>query len=409
MKRWLVVAVILLTLVVAVVWLAPALLNNPQEGGLSFVASEADPSTGRIFLVDRTYGLVVLDSHTGNILHTGFMPPGPGAAAIVIDPGTHQAFVAVSTDPYGGIRTGPTLLSVLDTRTLHILYTTKLGIGPTSLALDTRTDRLVAANQGDDTAMIVSADSGAILHVVQVAAWPSPVVVDTQLDLAYILGRTPDHQAHELSVLAIRTGMLIRVIHDIGRSSGSLTAAVVDEATHTVFLANNGSGDGPTPTPSLEARDGRTGQQLRSMSIWPRALVVDSQAARLFVTEEDDTVWIVNATTGGIVQKVSLPNYQRTSSVQEIVLDLLTQHIFVAGYWPGITMLDAKTGKILRPRQQSNWTTELVLDQPDQRVVTAGILGVALFDTRSGNVVRTLRPEDFTRFCTKTPHYTVKS
>jgi DNA-binding beta-propeller fold protein YncE len=315
--------------------------------------------------------------------------------------------VAVSTGPYGGIRTGPTLLCVLDTRTLRVLHTTKLGIGPTSLALDMRTDRLVAANQGDDTAMIVAANNGAIFHTVKVAAWPSPVVVDTQLGLAYMVGTTTDHQAHELSVLDIRTGMLIHTIHGIGRSSGSLTAAVVDEATHTVFLANDGSGDGPTPTPSLEALDGRTGHPLRSMSIWPRALVVDSQAARLFVTEEDVTVWIVNAATGVIVQKVSLPDYQRTSSVQEIVLDRLTQHIFVAGYWPGITMLDAKTGKILRSHQQSNWTTELVLDEPDHRVATAGILGVVLFDTRTGDVVRTLGPDDIARYCTTTPHSTV--
>jgi hypothetical protein len=317
---------------------------------------------------------------------------------MVVDSRVGHVFVAVSTDPYGGIRTGPTTLFILDSRTLRVLHTTKLGIGPTSLALDSPTNRLIAANQGDDTATIVDAESGVVLHISQVAAWPSPVVIDTQLSRAFILGKTPDHQAHALSMLDMRTGAIVRTLHDIGRPSGGLIGAVVDEVTHHVFVANNGAGYGRTPMPSLEMLDGRTGQLLSSIPIAPRSLQIDPPLVRLFVTEEPDTVWVLNSHTGAIEQKISLPNYQRTASAQIIALDTLSQHVFVAGYWPGVTMVDARTGKILRPRQQSNGATELAVDEQSRRAVAAGVFGVVVLDSRTGAVVRRITPDDIARF-----------
>lgn len=167
-RRWAVVAGLAFGAPIAALLMAGRwTLAPPDRPGPSFVAGAVDARSGRVFLLDRTYGLLVLDSRTGRIMRAGLLqPPGQGDAAILIDERVGHAFIAVSTAPYGGIRTGPTILSVLNTQTLRVLHTSVIGIGPTTLALDTHTERLIATNQGDDTASVVDATTGAVLKTV---------------------------------------------------------------------------------------------------------------------------------------------------------------------------------------------------------------------------------------------------
>ncbi len=377
--------------------------HTASEVTLSFVASAVDQRQGRVFLMDRTYGLLVLDSRTGRLLHAGFRPPGQGEGAILVDNRVGRAFVAVATAAYTGIHTGLTALSVVDTRTFQVLHTSTLGIGPTHLALDVHTSRLIAVNQGDDTASIVDARNGIVLQVVPVVAWPTSIVIDTHLGLAFILGTTPDHQMHALDVIDTRAGTVVRTLHHVGQPTGSLIAAAIDEATHHLFVANNGSVLGvtnSTPRPSLEMLDARTGRPLRTITTNPRALGVDTRLARLFVTDEPCTIRIVDTRMGAVIRNVSLPNSQGTSSVQVIAVDTWAHHVFVAGYVPGGTLLDARTGRVLKPAQLSNGTTQLVVDEHAGRIVAAGDYGVGVLDSRTGVVVRTLTPDDIIRFVT---------
>lgn len=112
--------------------------------------------------------------------------------------------------------------------------------------------------------------------------------------------------------------------------------------------------------------DARTGRLLRTIPANPRAMQIDAGQARLYITDESgavNRVHVVDTNTGAIVRTDTFPQFQGTSSVQQLALDTPAQRVIVASYVPGVTILDARTGRILRSRQVPNGTTQLVVDE----------------------------------------------
>jgi DNA-binding beta-propeller fold protein YncE len=114
-----------------------------------------DPQTGRVF-VGADHRLSVLDAHSGAVLHTARVDDTP--SNLVVDERTRHLFV-ISAGPKNklGQSIGAGHVTLLDGRTGAIVLTIRVGRAPGPAAVDTRTERVFVANQGDGTVSVLNA------------------------------------------------------------------------------------------------------------------------------------------------------------------------------------------------------------------------------------------------------------
>jgi DNA-binding beta-propeller fold protein YncE len=137
----------------------------------------------------------------------------------------------------------------------------------------------------------------------------------------------------------------------------------------------------------------RTGFLLRTVRTGGGALAVDDRTGRVFVASIDgDSVSMLDAHSGAVLR--TIPRI----GIRPLVVDARAGHVFVPGA-RGLSMLDARTGRLLRTAALTTATGAVVLavDEADGRLFVGDDVRfppfhgvVKVFDTRTGALMRTV-------------------
>lgn len=370
-----------------------AMALNTQSGHV-FLAGLSLTSPHRV-------SVVMLDSGTGQVLHTSLLSGMAMPSWLVVDGATHRAFVALTGGGFGSFA-----VATFDTVTGALLQTVSTGLhvgagskhapapqsvmqGRGRLALDGQTGRvfmlnpMIVNNRPMSSVSVLDARSGAVIRTVALdpADYPSTIAVDTKTGNAFItssantvltfapasgrithstgIGAHPAASAVDGAVghLIVASSGPPSVVSMLDTQSGHLLATIplnttvsfspyslaIDEATHRAFVlnretANPATGE-PTGQGSVLVLDTRAGQYLHTVTLGSNtgALAVDGQRGRVFVLN-----WGTASKVNGIVH----PHDDGSISV----LDALTGsvlHTIPAGGNPEGIAIDSQSGRVI--------------------------------------------------------------
>ena len=231
--------------------------------------------------------------------HPRAITVGAGGTNAVVDRTTQSVFVANSED---------NTVSVIDGQTCHAGHltgcgqhppTVRAGDQPVSLAVDPLTHTVYAADESDDAVAVLGASACTLTHrtncrhpapTTTVANAPTGVAVDNATDTVY----AANYDADTVSVIngascnvAVRTacGHLWPTIA-VGSSP---TAIVVDQQTHTVYVAN----DTDSTVSVIDAATCNAHVTTSCGGVQP-TVSVGSFPVDLAVNTTTDTVYVVN-------------------------------------------------------------------------------------------------------------------
>ncbi len=323
-----------------------------------------DQRSGRAIVTGFDPTIGVIDTHDGRLVRV--LRVGGRNNRLAVDARTRHTFV-VSMGGQGSPTRAPGAgqVTTLDTRSGTIVRTVTVGLQASAVAADERTEHVFVASIGATTrtgalrglgrVSMVDAGSGALLGVSTVGFQPVAVAVAARTGRAFIL----NERGNSVSVLDTRTGAVIRTV-PVGNSP---LAVAVDETTGRVFVTNPGGWPAPGTVSVLDAR---TGAVLRTVTVGLSldAVAVDERSGHVFVTGAQ-SVHMLDATSGSVLQTVSVGG-----SPFAVAVDSGAGRAFVTGTDGGIFAAIHRVA----PGQPPEW---------------AGY--VAVFDTRSGALVRTVR------------------
>jgi len=336
---------------------------------------------------------------------SGAIPLDVNPQGVAVDTRAGRAFIA-NTGLNGGGRT----VSVMDSRTGRLVQTVTVGRGPSSVAVNEQTGRLFVANGGyqdgagshDGSIAVVDTRSGRVLRRTPTAGNPFFVTIDTLTGRAIVtVYNTLAPGAATVYELDARGGQTVRKTTRYRAVLGS------DRKTGHTFVVTGKDilmGD---------ARDGRAARTiLRGVDPLsePSTAVVDEVTGRLFVADYARArVNVIDTRTGALVGTVAVGAHPLRLSV-----DPRTARVFVLnqGSTDGadrpigagsVSMLDARTGTLLRTVPLDVNATAMTLDERRGRVLasTAGVTStpenapiqrgkVFVLDARSGTIRRIL-------------------
>jgi YVTN family beta-propeller protein len=316
-----------------------------------------DERTGRAFVTDYGSGKVhMFDTATGKLLRTvttgygttgGRWSPWSSPSALALDERANRLYmVDLSSN-----------MSILDTQNGAVLHSIGAGASPVALAIDPRTHRAFLANRDEGTVRVLDAADGHTLRTINVGLTPSSLAVDSRSGRAFVVGDNSAGGAVSV-VDTVRLRLLGTIA--IGRFARRV---VVDEQTRRAFVTDSGH-DGRTPTVSvLDARTGRLlratayGAPVANPSALPldNGLALDEQTGRVFVADSPyNTVSVLSAATGRLLRTISVGPHPRAMAVDSqarLVLLANEGNTDSNGTWTGsgsVSVLDARSGSVLR-------------------------------------------------------------
>jgi len=252
-----------------------------------------DSHTSRAFVVNNNGDVSVLDTTTGVVLRTLNIEPSSGGLElcnVVVAPRADRVLVVM------GNGDTPGLLTVLDARLGIVLHQVPVGRYAHTVAVDERTGRVFTANITDSTVSVLDLESGRVLRTVGVRAGPLEVAVDEQTGRAFVTNAD-----RSVSVLDTRNGSVLRTV----AVDGSPTEVSVDAVTGRAFVLLN---------PGVATLDARTGALLHTVAVGtapdkaivhnPQDLVVDARTSHVFVTEINDAVSVLDARSGRVLGRL---------------------------------------------------------------------------------------------------------
>jgi len=329
--------------------------------------------------------------------------------------GRRPALVAV------GVGLGALLLVSLGLAMLHgaapdpTIRALTLRDNPTAVLADTQTGRAFVATDASGTGtngsnasghvLVFDIASGALLHTVTVGYLPHVLTLDTHQDVVYVgsegAATTTGGSASFGSVAALnaRDGHVLRTMvvdpHPM--------AVGVDGRSKHLFVVSSPSGPGGAGIVSMQ--DVSSGRYLRVTLVgaYPAAIAVDERASRAFVANFlDDSVSILNTRSGSVVRTVRLvrPSFL-PGTLARIAIDARRQRVFTLSYPPRIeggggspygalTILDERTGRVLRAAPLRDPGTTLIVDDGTGRVVVHDAAGIQTLDAATGRVLQTV-------------------
>jgi DNA-binding beta-propeller fold protein YncE len=174
-----------------------------------------DERTGRAFIATMSLAantglsgsVIVLDTHTGSLLHTVALPYAPGALAVDAQDGRVFVSSLGLTNPSAPQRTRTGTVSMLDARTGALLHSSTVGAAPGPLAVDARHHHILALTagpldasgnaNGPGTIVVLDGRSGAVLRTIAAGMAPGDIAVDERANRALVLNfggtvRSPD-------------------------------------------------------------------------------------------------------------------------------------------------------------------------------------------------------------------------
>jgi len=264
----------------------PALYTTTLAGTPAALA--VDGRTGRVFVTATRGGAggAVLDEDTGATLAGQAIP----ASALVVD---ERAGTIIAAGP-GGV-------NMLDAASGRYLRTIPMGVTPSAIAGDARTERAFVVDPGSNTVFMLDTRSGAVVGARSMLVTPASVTVDATDDQAFVT--TIDSPF--VDVLDARSGALVRIL--VARASGGPLA--VDGKSGHVFVLDSGGA-------SVAMVDGRSGLVLRTILVgrFPVAVALDARRGRVYVVSRDSassfnptdtgSVSVIDTRTGGLLRTI---------------------------------------------------------------------------------------------------------
>jgi YVTN family beta-propeller protein len=311
---------------------------------------------------EHSGGVSLLDARDGRVLGTRAGTSAFGS--IVLDGPTQRVFALSESGLVSG------LITVLDGRTGAILRTTLDSV--LDPMVDRQTGAILAAaidpqNGQYDHLAFIDGHSGVLRRMVPLQG---PLVLDVDSRTEHVFAA--NFATAPVSMLDARTGRLLRTV-PVGPTP---LGVAVDARTERVFVTNNGAD-------TDNVLDAHTGMLLHTIKVGPHParVVVDERTARVFV---------VHGRGGSTKEPFSFPDFEQS----------------------GVTMLDARTGAVLRSLPvggspfddvESATATNIVVDARRGRVfvINQALLdrnglpvsangSVSVLDARSGGVLRTI-------------------
>ncbi|HKC73736.1 MAG TPA: YncE family protein [Chloroflexota bacterium] len=319
---------------------ATGTLLSTLATGRDPLALAVDERTGHVFVANNDLGLqdqlslalnccprgkgsvTVLDARSGAIQRT--VRVGLSPLAIAVDERVGRAFVVT----YGSdSRTGR--LSVLDTHSGTVVRTVTVGLLPQGVALDERTGRVFVAGEdssGLGDVSVLDVMSGRLVRSVTVGQAPGPIAVDQRTGRAFVINQNSD----SVSVLDTHSGALVHTTN----LGGDLFDLAVDEQTGRVFVANGNNvqvnGRPSMLDGSVSILDATSGRLVRSVSVGmlPTAVAVDARSGRVFVANKgpvdgnlvplgNGAVTVLDARSGAVLRTVGVGTYPTAIAVDE--------------------------------------------------------------------------------------------
>jgi DNA-binding beta-propeller fold protein YncE len=249
---------------------------------------------------------------------------GPGEAGIVVDQRTDTVYVSISGPGMSGtgdtvaVINGATCNAEIRSGCGHKPATVKVGKFPFGLALDSA-NRTLYVNEAAENAvaMINTADchaghtSGCAQRprTAAVGAFPVPIVVDPRASTVYIgSGNEP--------TVSLINASTCNAMDSSGCRRHPITLHVpagpdglaVDDATHTLFVANNGPGNSVGRANTVSVVNAATCNATNTSGCHqhvatvltganPGGNTIDEATDTLYVTTFDDTVQVINGET----------------------------------------------------------------------------------------------------------------
>jgi len=252
-----------------------------------------------------------------------------------------------------------------------------------------------------------------LARTLRLPAPPYQVVVDAPTRRVFVLTAQPQGGAAITSMrVAARmldgtTGAPIRAV--ALEAHGFVNNGVVDARTGRLFVLTSRSGrdNGQLTGPgTVHVIDGHTGAVIRAFAtgLSPRAMAPDARRGRLFILAGGrldannvpvgaSTVRAVDEVSGAVVWTAHAQGLGQIGG--GVALDARTDRLFVAD-GDGVTVLDARTGRVVRHLSLPEGEPGLAVDMAAGRVVaslydsTTRAYSVALLDATTGRVLRTV-------------------
>jgi YVTN family beta-propeller protein len=325
----------------------------------------SDPSTDTIYVpnsIDNTVS--VLSGATCNVIVTSGctrFPPtvraGSGPVAAVVDQATDTVYVPNSNDNTVSVVNGATCNANVRSGCGQSAATMTVGAFPYWAALDSATDTLYVANDGDNTVSVVdTATCNAIFTfgcgrtppTVAVGNAPDGLAVDQQTDTVYVSN-------YNDNTVSIIDGATCNASVTSGCGQTAPTVAVgagpsipaVNQATDTVYVPNFGGNtvsiiDGVTCNATVTSGCGQTPPTV-TVGTNPDAVAVDPYSHTVYVVNSNYTgnysgsVSVINSATCNAQVSSGCGQTPPTVTVgtfpQTLAISLATSTIFVANYF----------------------------------------------------------------------------
>ncbi len=301
-------------------------------------------SAGHAFVANQRSGSVsLLASRTGTLLRT--IRVGPAPEVIAVDEQTRRVFV-------GALDT----VSVLDASTGANARTVPLATGARFVTADERNNHVLVIDRTGNIVTMLDGHNGRVLHT-ELAGWESSsLAVDTRTQRVFI----PSGTAHSgwIGVVDAHSGALLHNIDLDGPDRPALV--VVDELTRRAFVT--------VPSGSnVVVADTMTMRTVRSVAtpLGPRVIAVDRRRGHVFVatygpvreqTKDPGgaaSAYMLDATTGARLAMVTVGE-----DPQAIAVDERAGRVLIANRGardnqnqatrPGsVTVLDANSARVL--------------------------------------------------------------
>ncbi len=285
-------------------------------------------------------------------------------------------------DPTSGtfvVASGERVVSV-DPGSGRVVHSDPVARSVSDVLVDPPTGTIWVSSSLDDTVTVLDADGLDVLGTVDLD-WPVDLVHSPVAGVVYVAG-------HWGSVTALdtRTRTAVGTI-SVPLRPGALEYSVgrmaVDPGNQRLYVAIDKLHVGANYVSVVDTASGEEVAQI-DVDLDPDGLVVDPVSHRLYLSEDRDTLSIIDTDTHALVEKWEIPaGYD--SHGGGLALDLPSGTIAVLGYHhDALTVVDAATGTVVDTLVFEEQTTEVAVDAD-----TGTVLVAAFYD----DLVHVLQPE----------------
>jgi YVTN family beta-propeller protein len=272
-----------------------------------------------------------------------------------------------------------------------VVRTVAVGMNPNGVAIDAQSNRVFVTNRDDDSVSVLDAANGRVLRTVPLTGQPTLVAVDARTGRAFVVIQQPTSsgQLSSVAVLDARTGRPLRTVPVCDDAN----ALAIDEGTSHIFITNNDDDN----LSVLDAANGRVLRQAGPVGYnlntgyyptgyYPLAVAVDAPLGHVFTANfNNNSVSMLDARTGRLLRVVPV-----IPGPSHLAVDERAARVFVASagqntIMGSVSTLDAASGTVLRTVTVGNGVPMLAVNERAGRLFAFDYGGnVTVLDTRTG-------------------------